>query len=95
MSLPDAEANDEYMLCYTHRGMKLSSVYWTYSDNREKALRAAAATARSDGVENLRVFRRPKVAPWEPVDWRTEVRQSGPGADERDMESYAAGGESG
>jgi hypothetical protein len=71
-------------------------VYWTYSDNREKALRAAVATAQSDGVENLRVFRRPKIAPWEPVNWRQEVKQpASPDADEQGMEYDAAGGESG
>lgn len=73
--MPDGEADDEYMLCYTHRGMKLSSIYWTYSDNREKALRAARSTAVADGVKDLRVFRRPKAVPWEPVDWRHEIEE--------------------
>lgn len=74
MTMPvDREANDEYVVVYKHWDRPLQSIYWTYSDNRERALRAAAATAAADGVTDLRVWKRPKIAPWEQVDWKAEV----------------------
>ena len=72
-SKPDAEANDEYMIDYVHRGKRLQNIYWTYADNQSRALRAAAATARSDGVTSMTLYRRPKIAPWEQVDWKQHV----------------------
>lgn len=81
MTMPmDREANDEYVVAYRHWDRPLQSIYWTYSDNRERALRAAAATAAANGVTDLRVWKRPKIAPWEQVDWKAEV----PGANSAD-----------
>lgn len=66
-----AEADDdEYVMSYTHRGRKLHVLYLDRDDNRGDALESARRTAQADGVENMRVFRRPR-GQWEPVDWRT------------------------
>lgn len=62
--------DDEYLIEYDHWATKkLRLIYDTHEDNRAAAIDSAQRTATSDGVTNLRVYRRPK-SDWEPVDWR-------------------------